>query len=117
MIKNKTPCNKSLKNTYHEKKISFNRYELSIILSLYGKMVAIGEWRDYGISILNGLAVFSIYKNASEYPVYMVKKSNVKFSKDYTFSVVAMDGMIVKRANKICSVLKPLEKKLIRIIK
>ena len=38
--------------------ISFNRKELAIILSIYGKMVAAGEWRDYGMSALNELAVF-----------------------------------------------------------
>ncbi|HCQ58221.1 MAG TPA: DUF2794 domain-containing protein, partial [Sulfitobacter sp.] len=30
--------------------VAFHRTELSLILSLYGRMVAAGEWRDYGIS-------------------------------------------------------------------
>ena len=30
--------------------IHFHRTELSPIISLYGRMVAAGEWRDYGIS-------------------------------------------------------------------
>ena len=42
--------------------ISFHRTELTPILSVYGKMVASGEWRDYGISSLREFAVFSIFK-------------------------------------------------------
>jgi hypothetical protein len=36
--------------------VSFDRAELSVILSLYGRMVAAGEWRDYGMSFLRELA-------------------------------------------------------------
>ena len=31
--------------------VSFDRMELGTILSLYGRMVAAGEWRDYGLSL------------------------------------------------------------------
>jgi len=40
--------------------VAFHRTELSVIMSLYGRMVAAGEWRDYGISSLRDLAVFSV---------------------------------------------------------
>ncbi len=41
--------------------VMFHRRELAVILSLYGQMVAMGEWRDYGISTLKGLRrVFGI---------------------------------------------------------
>jgi len=45
-------------NAHHV--VAFHRTELSVILSLYGQMVAAGEWRDYGISSLKEVAVFSI---------------------------------------------------------
>ena len=32
--------------------VAFHRSELAVILAVYGKMVAAGEWRDYGISML-----------------------------------------------------------------
>ena len=32
--------------------VAFHRTELSIILGLYGRAVAAGIWRDYGISML-----------------------------------------------------------------
>ena len=37
--------------------VSFDRQELGVILSLYGRMVAAGEWRDYGLSFLRERAV------------------------------------------------------------
>ena len=41
--------NKDVNQSY-ENSIHFHRTELSPIISLYGRMVAAGEWRDYGIS-------------------------------------------------------------------
>ena len=38
-------------------------------------MVSSGDWRDYGISMLKDVSIFSIYKNHSECPVYMIKKT------------------------------------------
>ncbi len=112
--------NKLINFLYYEKsdtKVVFNKKELGIILNLYGKMVSIGEWRDYGISMFKNYSVFSIYKHSSEYPVYMVKKNISKFNKSDIYSLVAMDGRILNRSSKLSSALKPLEVKLIRRIK
>ena len=48
--------------------VAFDRSELSIILTLYGRMVAAGEWRDYGLSCLRDVAVFSIFRRTAEHP-------------------------------------------------
>ena len=53
--------------------ISFDRKELAVILSIYGKMVAAGEWRDYGISALYDVAVFSIFRRTAENPLYRIE--------------------------------------------
>jgi len=42
--------------------VVFHRIELGQIMTLYGRMVAAGEWRDYGISMLKDVAVFSIFR-------------------------------------------------------
>ena len=54
--------------------VAFQRDELGVILSLYGRMVAAGEWRDYGISCLRVVAVFSIFRRTAEQPLYRVEK-------------------------------------------
>ena len=55
--------------------ITFNRRELNRILDLYGRMVAAGEWRDYAIDFLKDRAVFSVFRRASEVPLYRIEKN------------------------------------------
>ena len=45
-----------------------------MILSLYGRMVAAGEWRDYGISCLREVAVFAVFRRTAEHPLYRIEK-------------------------------------------
>src|SRR6516225_6508439 len=54
-------------------RVTFNRLELHRILNLYGRMVADGEWRDYAIDFLKDRAVFSVYRRASEVPIYRIE--------------------------------------------
>jgi hypothetical protein len=54
--------------------ISFNRRELTEILEVYGRKVANGEWRDYAIDHSRDEAVFSIFRRASEMPLYRIVK-------------------------------------------
>ena len=55
-------------------KTAFDRRELGLILSVYGRMVAAGEWRDYGLSFLRDVAVFSVFRRTAEYPLYRIEK-------------------------------------------
>ena len=56
-------------------KVTFTRRELDRILGLYGRMVAAGEWRDYAIDFLKDRAVFSVFRRASEVPLYRIEKN------------------------------------------
>ena len=104
-------------NKNNDSKLIFNKKELGNIMNIYCQMVAAGEWRDYDISRLGTTTIFSIYKHATEYPVYMIKKYSSKYGKNNIFSIVGMDGRILKRGNDLTSVLKPLKAKLIRRVK
>ena len=55
-------------------KVTFDRRELDRILSLYGRKVAAGEWRDYAIDFLKDRAVFSVFRRTTEFPIYRIKK-------------------------------------------
>lgn len=94
--------------------VSFDRAELSVILSLYGRMVAAGEWRDYGISALREVAVFSVFRRTAEHPLYRIEKRPKQRQKQALYAVVGMDGRILKRGNDLRTVLGVLERKLIR---
>lgn len=96
--------------------VSFDRKELSLILALYGRMVAMGEWRDYGISSLRDHAVFSVFRRTAENPLYRIEKCPKLRSKQGIYAVVGMDGHILRRGPDLAQVLRVLERKLIRSV-
>lgn len=96
--------------------VSFDRRELSVILGLYGRMVAAGEWRDYGISNLRECAVFSVFRRTAENPLYRIEKHPKLRNRQGMYSVIGMDGRILKRGGDLKSVLRVLERKLIRAV-
>ena len=85
-----------------------------MILSVYGRMVAAGEWRDYGMSFLRDVAIFSVFRRATEHPLYRIEKRPRMRAAQGAYSVVAMDGRILKRGHDLATVLRVLERKLIR---
>ncbi|WP_372604206.1 DUF2794 domain-containing protein [Actibacterium sp.] len=96
--------------------VSFDRVELGEILTLYGRMVAAGEWRDYGISCLREVAVFSIFRRTAENPLYRIEKRPKLRDRQGMYAVIGLDGRILKRGHDLRNVLRVLEKKLIRAI-
>ena len=96
--------------------VAFDRRELSEILSIYGRMVAAGEWRDYGISCLGDMAVFSVFRRTAENPLYRIEKRPKLRNRQGMYSVVGMDGQVLKRGHDLKSVLRVLERKLIRAV-
>lgn len=96
--------------------IAFHRTELNAILSLYGRFVTAGEWRDYGISHLKEVAVFSIFRRTAENPIYRIEKRPRLRDKQGQYCIIGMEGRILKRGNDLRQVLRVLERKLIRIV-
>lgn len=94
--------------------VSFDRTELSTILGLYGRMVAAGEWRDYALSFLSDMAVFSVFRRTAEHPLYRIEKRPRLRSRQGMYAVVGMDGQVLKRGHDLPTVLRILERKLIR---
>ena len=94
----------------------FHRLELNMILSLYGRMVAAGECRDYGISAMRDVAIFSVFKRTAEQPLYRIEQRPKLRLKQGMYSVIGMDGQILKRGHELKPVLHVLERKLIRAV-
>ncbi|MEM8877185.1 MAG: DUF2794 domain-containing protein [Pseudomonadota bacterium] len=92
--------------------VSFDRRELTEILNVYGRRVATGEWRDYAIDHLKDQAVFSIFRRASEMPLYRVVKQPKLARRQGAYSVIAATGLILKRGHDLKSVLRVLDKRL-----
>jgi hypothetical protein len=95
---------------------AFDRQELNVILGLYGRMVAAGEWRDYGLSHLRDVAVFSVFRRTAENPLYRIEKRPKLRMRQGQYAVIGMDGQILKRGNDLRQVLRVLERKLIRAV-
>ena len=89
--------------------VTFNRRELDRILNLYGRKVAAGEWRDYAIDFLKDRAVFSVFRRASEVPIYRIEKNPRLARKQGAYSVIAPGGYILRRGHELDRVLRALD--------
>ncbi|HPD92639.1 MAG: DUF2794 domain-containing protein [Rhodobacter sp.] len=96
--------------------VSFDRFELGEILSVYGRHVAAGLWRDYGISCLRDRAVFSIFRRAAENPLYRIEKIPALRNRQGLYALFGPEGQVLKRGTTLRSVLAPLERKLLRAL-
>ena len=88
--------------------IAFHRYELRTIFNLYGRRVAEVEWRDYALDFGRERAVFSIFRRASEMPLYRIVKDPALARKQGVYSVIAQGGLILKRGQDLAQVLRVL---------
>ena len=96
--------------------VAFDRAELSVILALYGRMVAAGEWRDYGLSFLRDVAVFSVFRRSAETPLYRIEKRPKLRQRQGAYAVIGPGGQVLKRGHDLRTVLRVLDRKLIRAV-
>jgi hypothetical protein len=89
--------------------VSFDRHELRAIMNVYGRKVAAGEWRDYAIDLLRDRAVFSVFRRASEIPLYRIEKDPALARRQGAYKVVAATGQILKRGHDLARVLRVLD--------
>jgi len=108
------PAGQNLSSQSHPQKpperVAFDRKELQTILGFYGTKVAEGEWRDYAMDFGRDKAVFSVFRRASEVPLYRIVKDPSLARKQGMYSVVAQTGLILKRGHDLVAVLRVLVK-------
>lgn len=90
----------------------FDRRELSEIFRIYGRMVAAGEWRDYALDMGRDRAVFSVFRRASECPLYRIEKVPRLARRQGAYAVVSATGLVLKRGPDLRRVLAVLDKSL-----
>lgn len=54
--------------------VYFDRTDLNMLLGLYSRHVARGEWRDYAIGHDPGIARFSVFRHTHETPLFSITK-------------------------------------------
>ena len=84
----------------------FDRTELNLLLGLYGRMVTAGHWRDYAIDGLKDAAVFSVFRRASEVPLYRIEKRPALARRQGAWMVTAHGGLVLKRGHELAQVLR-----------
>jgi len=89
-------------------RVAFDRKELQTILGFYGRKVADGEWRDYAMDFGRERAVFSVFRRASELPLYRIIKDPALARRQGVYSVVAQGGLVLKRGHDLTTVLRVL---------
>ena len=109
-------ANQSAGRSRRRAQVAFDRRELDAILSLYGRQVAGGEWRDYAIDHLEDRAVFSVFRRASEAPLYRIEKHPQLAQRQGAYMIVGMGGQILKRGRDLAMALRILEPKRLRLI-
>jgi hypothetical protein len=85
--------------------VFFDRDELEILMTLYGRMVGAGLWRDYAIDALRDAAVFSVFRRASEIPLYRIEKRS-KAAHQGAWTVTAHGGLVLRRGHDLRQVLR-----------
>jgi hypothetical protein len=97
--------------------VTFNRLELNQILSVYGRHVREGEWRDYAIDMLRDRAVFSVFRRTTEAPLYRIEKNPKLAKRQGAYSVIATTGLILKRGHELCRVLRVFDRHRLELVK
>ena len=92
--------------------VTFDRHELTQILNLYGRHVAEGEWRDYAMEFGKEAASFSIFRRASEVPIYRIEKDPRLARKQGAYSVIGASRQILRRGHDLDRVLLVIDRKL-----
>ncbi len=96
--------------------VTFSRRELRRILDLYGRKVAAGEWRDYAIDFLKDRAVFSVFRRASEVPLYRIEKNPKLERRQGAYSIISATGLIVRRGHELDRVLRAIDKSALSLV-
>ncbi|HEY2179467.1 MAG TPA: DUF2794 domain-containing protein [Caulobacteraceae bacterium] len=97
--------------------VYFDRRELDMLLSLYGRMVGAGLWRDYAIDTLKDAAVFSVFRRASEIPIYRIEKRAAHGQRQGAWSVLAHGGLVMRRGRDLAEVLKVFDRARFAVVK
>jgi hypothetical protein len=99
-----------------ESQVSFTRPELDRILSLYGRMVAVGLWRDYALTFGPRTASFCGFRRTAENPEVRLVKDPALRQKQGEWVLYGEGGVVLKRGHDLGSVLAPIERRLVKSV-
>lgn len=86
--------------------VFFARRELDLILRVYGRMVAAGEWRDYAMIGHRDVAEFAVFRRSGDSPLYRIEKRPALRLKQGEWAVIGEGGQILRRGRELAQVLR-----------
>lgn len=96
--------------------VFFERKELDVLLSLYGRMVAQGIWKDYAMGGVKDHAHFAVFRRAAEHPFYQIEKWPALAKRQGAYVLRGQGGQILKRGHRLKDVLAQLERRYFKIV-
>lgn len=86
--------------------VYFDRRELELILRVYGRMVAAGEWRDYAMAGHRDVAEFAVFRRSGDAPAYRIEKRPALRLKQGQWAVIGDGGVVLRRGRELPQVLR-----------
>jgi hypothetical protein len=97
-------------------RIMWTRDELGHLLNVYGRMVAAGIWRDYAINDGRDAARFSIFRRASEVPLFRIEKIPAMRRKQGQYVLHAMDGRVLRRGHDLPALMRFFDRTSLKLV-
>ena len=85
------------------RQLYFSRTELSLILATYSARVVSGDWRDYALDHMDGVALFSIFRHTHETPLFVIEKKQ-RHPKEKPQFILRDRSRILCRSNNVSDV-------------
>ncbi len=86
------------------------------ILNVYGRLVRVGEARDYAIGMHADRAIFAIFRRAAEQPTWRIEKVPALANRQGAFAVYGAEGQVLRRGRELANVLRVFDKRRFEVI-
>ena len=96
--------------------VGFERWELTRIVDLYGRMVAAGMWKDYAIQFSRDGAAFCAFRRSADQPEYRIEKRPALGQRQGMWALIGEDGRVLRRGHELGPILAPIERRLLKVV-
>lgn len=96
--------------------VFFDRRELDLILRVYGRMVAQGEWRDYSVVGHKDFAEFAVFRRSGDAPAYRIEKRPALQSRQGQWAVIGEGGQMLRRGRDLAQVLRVFDARKFQVV-
>ena len=96
--------------------VFFGRRELDLILRVYGRMVAQGEWRDYSVAGHRDFAEFAVFRRSGDAPAYRIEKRPALQQRQGQWAVIGEGGQMLRRGRDLAQVLRVFDARRFQVV-